>query len=313
MTPMMMFAIGLALSGVLAGLALGAHLVHHLERREIGGRAQALVAGPGQARNLLLNLAARFDESGPGQRLAGMLEAADLSMRPHEVVALQGFAVFVVMYLNFLFIHLDPFLVFSLAVLGVRWGTRRYLVYRAQRRALRFAEQLPEVADTLARGLGAGQTVIQAIGEASARLPQPAAGALRRLYQQLLLGYPLGEALQQLLRLYPSPDLELMATAILVQQRAGGNLAQVLQQLAFTIAERRSMQREIRALTEEPRFSAILVIALPLAFLLLFRAMMPGLIDALITQPLGWIILGFSLALQLAGFFLIRRITHVEV
>ncbi len=313
MTPMMAFLITLALSGILIGLAIGAHLVSWLERREIGGRAQALVAGPGQARSFLQDLGARFDESAQGQRLARMLEAADLSMRPHEVVALQVFAIFVMLYLNVLFIRLDFFLVFSLAVFLVRFATGRYLAHRARQRAIRFAEQLPEMMDALARSLGAGQTIIQAIGDASTRLPQPAAGILRRVYQQLMLGYPLEEALPRLARLFPSPDLELMVTVILVQQRAGGNLVQVLQRLALTLAERRSMQREIRALTEEPRFSALLVIALPLAFLLLFRTMMPGVLDALITHPMGWFILGISLTLQLGGFFLIRRITRVEV
>lgn len=313
MTPMMAFVIGLALSGLLIGLAVGTHLVYLIERQEIRGRAQALVARPGQARGLLLDLAARFDESPRGQQLARMLEAADLSLRPHELLALQIFAVFMVVYLNLLFIHLDFFLVLSLAIFLVRFATGRYLAHRARQRAIRFAEQLPEVMDALARGLGAGQTILQAIGEASARLPQPAAGALRQVYQQLMLGYPLDEALLHLARIYPSPDLELMVTVILVQQRAGGNLVQVLQRLALTLAERRSMQREIRALTEEPRFSAILVIALPVAFLLLFRSLMPGMIDALITHPLGWVILGISLAMQLGGFFLIRRITHIEV
>jgi len=313
MTSMMAFGISLALCGALLGLALGAHLVNWIERREIGQRAQALVVAPGEVRSALLELGARFDESRWGQELARMLEAADISMRPHEVLALQAFAVFVVVYLNALFIHLDFFLILFLALAAVRFATRRYLIHRIRQRAHRFAEQLPEVADTIARGLGAGQTIIQAIGEAAARLPQPAAGALRRVYQQLMLGYPLGEAMQQLIRIYPSPDLELMVTAILVQQRAGGNLAQVLQRLAVTIAERRSMQREIRALTEEPRFSALLVIVLPFAFLLLFRALMPGLVDALLTHPLGWLILGLSLVFQLIGFLVVRRITQVEV
>jgi len=307
------YLVGLILTGVLTGLAVGAHLVHYLERREISSRAQSLVVRSAEARSFLLDLGARFDASPRGQRLARLLEAADLSLRPHELLALQGFAVFVAFYLNALFLHLDPFLILSLALLGVRFATGRYLAHRARHRALRFAEQLPEVADTLARGLGAGQTIVQAIGEAAGRLPQPAAGALRRVYQQLLLGYSLGEALEHLYQLYPSPDLELMITAILAQQRAGGNLSRVLQRLAITMAERRSMQREIRALTEEPRFSAILVIALPLAFLLLFRTIMPGMVDALITQPLGWVILGISLAMQIGGFLLIRRITRVEV
>jgi tight adherence protein B len=307
------YLIGLILTGVLAGLAVGAHLVHYLERREIGQRARSLVIRSAEARSFLLELGARFDASASGQRLAQRLEAADLSLRPHEVLALQAFAVFVVLYLNALFLNLSFFLVLSLALFAVRFATGRYLAHRARQRAIRFAEQLPDVADALARGLGAGQTIVQAIGEAADRLPPPASGGLRKVYQQLLLGYPLHEALEHLYRLYPSADLELMITVILAQQRAGGNLTRVLQRLAITMAERRSMQREIRALTEEPRFSAILVIALPIAFLILFRALMPGMIDALITQPLGWVILGFSLALQIGGFLLIRRITHVEV
>lgn len=307
------FMVSLALAGVLLGLAIGAHVLVWMERRSVQGRAQALLTASGEVRSFLQALGARFDESASGRQLARMLEAADLSMAPHEVLALQVFGVFVVLYVNFLFLQLPFLTVFSLSVLGVRVITNRILRRRARQRAQRFAEQLPEVADVIARGLGAGQTILQAIGEASTRLPQPAAGALRRVYQQLALGYPLGEALQQLLQVYPSPDLELMVTAILAQQRAGGNLAWVLQRLAATIAERRSMQREIRALTEEPRFSALLVIILPIAFLILFRAIMPDLIDALITHPIGWIILGISFTMQIIGFVVIRRITHIEV
>ena len=310
---MLGYLVGLILTGILGGLALGAHLVRYLEGRQISSRAQALVARSTEARSVLLELGSRFDASARGQQLARLLEAADLSLRPHELLALQAFAVFVILYINALFLRLDFFLILAGALVGVRFATRWYLHRRARQRALRFAEQLPEVADTLARGLGAGQTIVQAIGEAAGRLPQPAAGALRQIYQQLLLGYSLGEALEHLYRLYPSPDLELVPGVILAQQRAGGNLARVLQRLAITIAERRSMQREIRALTEEPRFSAILVIALPLAFLLLFRAIMPGIVDALIAHPLGWVILGISLAMQVGGFLLIRRITRVEV
>ena len=117
-----------------------------------------------------------------------------------------------------------------------------------------------------------------------------------------------------------SDDLELMATAISIQHQVGGNLAEILDSIAFTIRERIRIKGEIRTLTAQQRMSGYVVAGLPLGLVGILMVIAPKFMDpmfqnppAVMGLPMGEVILGIGAIMMLTGFFIIRRIVDIEV
>jgi tight adherence protein B len=121
------------------------------------------------------------------------------------------------------------------------------------------------------------------------------------------------EALSNLVRRIKSDDLDLMVTAIGVQQQVGGNLAEVLDTIAFTIRERVRIKGEIRTLTAQGRYSGYLVAFLPIAIAVTLNFINPEFMQPLFTQLIGQILLGVGGIMMAIGFFAIRKITDIKV
>ena len=141
-----------------------------------------------------------------------------------------------------------------------------------------------------------------------------------RVIREVNLGLPFDQALENMVRRVRSDDLELMATAISVQHQVGGNLAEILDSIAFTIRERVRIKGEIRTLTAQQRMSGYVVGMLPIGLAGFLFVAAPGFMDPMFFNPpgiaglpAGVIILVFGGIMMFIGFMFIRRIVDIEV
>jgi tight adherence protein B len=134
------------------------------------------------------------------------------------------------------------------------------------------------------------------------------------MFKQLNLGLPMRDALLQLLDRVPSADLQVLATAILVQRDTGGNLVEILERTVFVIRERLRIQGEIQVQTAQGRLTGWILAALPVVMMVLLNLVNPGYSTILFHDPFGRKLMYFSVGMLVVGSFIIRRIVNgIEV
>ena len=215
-----------------------------------------------------------------------------------------GFAVYIITF-N---ITLAP-----LTSLGILFGLFIWIRMLIQKRLKAFTEQLGDCLTTVANALRAGYSFQQAMDVVAREMEPPMSTEFERVTTDIAMGVTLEDALEQMNRRVGSPDYDLVVTAVLIQREIGGNLAQILDTISDTIAERIRMKREINALTAQGRFSAWVLIVLPFvvaAFCFTFnhdQSMM------LINEESGRIALAVAIIMELIGYVVIRRIVDIEI
>ncbi len=176
-----------------------------------------------------------------------------------------------------------------------------------------FNKQLPDTITLLSNSLRAGSSFLQSIELVSRESPAPMGPEMGRVVREVNLGLSMEEALSNLVRRIKSDDLDLMVTAIGVQQQVGGNLAEILDTIAFTIRERVRIKGEIRTLTAQGRYSGYLVAFLPIAIMVTLNFINPEFMQPLFTELIGQILLVVGAIMMLIGFFAIQKITDIKV
>jgi tight adherence protein B len=176
-----------------------------------------------------------------------------------------------------------------------------------------FGEQLTDSLQVLASAIRAGQSMAGALAVVVGESAEPTRTEFRRIVADEQLGVPLDEAIRSVAERMKSRDLEQVALVAAIQREAGGNTAEVLDQVIGTIRERAELRRKIRALTAQGRMSRWIVSLLPLALLLVLMLLSPGYLDPLFHTTTGQILLGVGGLLTVAGSFVIGRIVNIEV
>jgi tight adherence protein B len=176
-----------------------------------------------------------------------------------------------------------------------------------------FNKQLPDTITLLSNSLRAGSSFLQSIELVSRESPAPMGPEMGRVVREVNLGLSMEEALSNLVRRIKSDDLDLMVTAIGVQQQVGGNLAEILDTIAFTIRERVRIKGEIRTLTAQGRYSGYLVAFLPIAIMITLNFINPEFMQPLFTELIGQILLVVGAIMMSIGFFAIQKITNIKV
>jgi tight adherence protein B len=206
----------------------------------------------------------------------------------------------------------DPISALVGAILGY-FLPRLWVGRRIGSRLNAFNKQLPDTIMLLSNSLRAGSSFLQSIELVSRESPPPMGSEMGRVVREVNLGLSMEEALSNMVRRIKSDDLDLMVTAIGVQQQVGGNLAEVLDTIAFTIRERVRIKGEIRTLTAQGRYSGYLVAFLPIAIAVTLNFINPEFMQPLFTQLIGQILLVVGGIMMLIGFFAIKKITDIKV
>jgi len=188
-----------------------------------------------------------------------------------------------------------------------------FVSYRRQKRFEKFEELFPEAIDTLARAVRAGHAFTTALEMISGEIAEPLSGEFRKLFEEQKFGMPVRDALMNLTQRIPLVDVKFFVTAVMLQRETGGNLAEILDNLSYVIRERFKIQRQVRVHTAQGRLTMALLMGMPptvVAVLLIFS---PDFVRPLFVDPIGHALLVGSIALQTVGYFVIRRITRIQV
>ncbi len=190
---------------------------------------------------------------------------------------------------------------------------RFYVGRRIGGRLGAFNKQLADTTTLLSNSLRAGSSFLQSIELVSRETPAPMGEEMGRVVREVNLGLGMEESLNNLVRRIKSDDLDLMVTAIGVQQQVGGNLAEILDTIAFTIRERVRIKGDINTLTAQGRMSGYLVSFLPIGIAIVLNMINPSFMQPLFTQLLGQILLGVGGFMMLVGFIAIQKIVAIKV
>ncbi len=196
---------------------------------------------------------------------------------------------------------------------------RFYVRSQTSRRLIRFNEQLADMLNLMVNGLRAGYSTMQAMESVSKELPAPICDEFRRVVQEMQLGVTMQVALDNLLRRIPSEDLDLVITAINVQREVGGNLAEILDTISYTIRERVRIKGEIRVLTTQVMYSGRFLSILPLLVLAVLYVMNRGYMMEFFTPennarlPCGYFALVCAAILIISGYVVMNKIGDIEV
>lgn len=188
-----------------------------------------------------------------------------------------------------------------------------YVTLKKRRRLHAIDRQLVEGLSHIANSIRAGFAMLQAIDAAAQRLQPPLSEEFSRLVADVRLGASLEDALTALGNRVGSYDLDMVITAIMIQRSTGGNLSEVLDNVAETIRERDRIRGEIRVLTAQMRFAAWVLSLWPAVLAGIFFLLNPDLMSNLWTEAAGIVLLVIAGILQLLGFFTIRRIAAIEI
>jgi tight adherence protein B len=211
-----------------------------------------------------------------------------------------------------LFVFRDPLSGVIGFVLGYMLP-RFWVARRIGGRLSAFNKQLPDTITLLSNSLRAGSSFLQSIELVSREGGPPMSEEMGRVVREVNLGLGMEEALQNLVRRIKSDDLDLMVTAIGIQQQVGGNLAEILDTIAFTIRERVRIKGEINTLTAQGRVSGYLVAFLPIGLGAVLNMINPAFMQPLFTQTIGRILIGVGVVMMTIGFLAIRKITDIKV
>ncbi|MEO7667052.1 MAG: type II secretion system F family protein, partial [Dehalococcoidia bacterium] len=259
-----------------------------------------------------------------GANLARDIARADLKLKVSEYLAIRvattiGTPV-VFFLLGFVISSLQsPIVLIGGVILGF-FAPRIWLGRRISGRLGAFNKQLPDTITLVANGLRSGSSFLQAIELVVRESRPPVSTEFGRVIREVNLGLPFDAALENMVRRIKSDDFELMATAIAIQHQVGGNLAEILDSIAFTIRERVRIKGEIRTLTAQQRLSGYVVGGLPFGLAVFIYLAAPTFFDpmfdpkvAIAGLPAGVLILGFGVLMMMIGFTAIQKIVDIEV
>ncbi len=258
--------------------------------------------------NLLSPMMARSSRS---SKLVEDLAKADIKMRPSEWLLTMIFLGVVVGLL--LSLRFGSFVMVPIALVGSYFGMGFYLKFRQARRRRAFNRQLGETITLLSNALKAGYSFAQALSTVSKSANPPIADEFARASREIALGVSVDESLNHMVARNESEDFDLLVTAVQIQRVVGGNLAEILDTIAFTIRERVRIQGEIRTLTAQARMSGYIITGLPIALGLLLSVISPSYFSPMVHQIMGEILLGVAAVMMFAGYMIMSKVTKIEV
>jgi tight adherence protein B len=187
-----------------------------------------------------------------------------------------------------------------------------YLRRRRIRRAAAFEEHFPEAIELLSRSLRAGHALLTGLEVVAEESPDPVDREFRQVYEQQRFGLPLEESLLGLADRVDSVDVRMFVTSVMIQRESGGNLAEILDNLATLIRERFKFRRQLRVYTAQGRMTGYLLAVLPVAVGLALFAITSDYMIVLVSEPMGRQMLLATALMQVLGFLWIRRIVDVD-
>ncbi|HEX6716709.1 MAG TPA: type II secretion system F family protein [Pyrinomonadaceae bacterium] len=185
--------------------------------------------------------------------------------------------------------------------------------WKRKKRFDQFLYHLPDALDLISRALSAGHAFSESLHMVSMEMPEPIATEFRKAYEEQNLGLSVKLALENLTQRIPLLDLRMCVTAIMIQRETGGNLAEILEKVAYTIRERFRIMGDLKTLTTSSRMSAWLLCALPIFVALAVTVMNPEYMSVLWKDPRGHYLIATAMTMQVTGMLIVRKILKIKI
>jgi tight adherence protein B len=247
-----------------------------------------------------------------GPKLAEFLEQAGMQWQPARFVHLTlvcfacGFAAGWVLL---------PIAHALALVTGLLAGAGPFLMvhFKRKSRLHKFEELFPDTLEFMSRSMRAGHAFSVSLEMIHREFQEPISSEFRRAFEEHNLGLPIEVALEKLAKRVPSLDVHFFVSAVLLQKRTGGNLAEILDKLAYVIRERFKLRGRIRAVSAHGRMTATALSCIPIAVAVLMFYTNPDYVKFFFTDDVGNIMLGSAVALQIIGYLIMKKIVNIEV
>jgi tight adherence protein B len=313
---------------VVAGAVLGAYyaLVHRPEGaagRQFEQRLKDLSTSDGdeagatsvlkiQPKASALPMVDRFvGGTSAGSSLANLIEQSGVDTNPGAVVTMSLVASVTLAVVAFFFSH-RVLAALVAALVGVALPVL-WLKIKRGRRLRAFEEQFPEALDLLSRAIRAGHAFQTSMGMIAEELPAPVGVEFKKSFEQQNFGLPLKEALDGLAERIPLMDVKFFITAVQIQRETGGNLAEILDNLANVVRERFKILRQVRVHTAHGRFTGYVLLGLPAFLAVALMFINPEHMRTLFTAKLGQMLVMGAIVMQSIGFVWIQKVIKIEV
>lgn len=188
-----------------------------------------------------------------------------------------------------------------------------WLRQRRTARFRQFEEHFPEALDLMSRAIRAGHAFQTAMGMVADELPEPIGPEFKKTFDQQNFGLPLRDALNGLSERIALLDVRFFVTAVAIQRESGGNLSEILENLAHVVRERFKIRRQVRVHTAHGRFTGYVLLGLPAALAVALSFISPEHMKTLFTEHLGQMMVIGAIVMQTIGFVWIRKIIKIEV
>jgi len=188
-----------------------------------------------------------------------------------------------------------------------------WLKHKGSARIKKFEEQFPEALDMLARAIRAGHAFQTALGMVADEMTDPVGPEFKKTFDQQNYGLPLRDALNEMSDRIRLLDVRFFVTAVLIQRDTGGNLSEILENLAHVVRERFKILRQVRVHTAHGRFTGYVLLALPAALAIALSYINPEHMGLLFHEKMGQMMLIGAIVMQTIGFMWIRQVIKIEV
>jgi len=244
-------------------------------------------------------------------KLKRMLDQADLHITPSRLVMFSGMAgILAAMASSVVSVSIVLMVTAGLVAAAVPFA---HVYWKRKKRFEAFLEHLPDALDLMSRALAAGHAFSEAMHMVSSEMPEPIATEFRKTYEEQNLGLSLKLALENLTERIPLLDLRMCVTAVLIQRETGGNLAEILEKVAYTIRERFRIMGDLKTLTTSSRMSAWLLCGLPIFVTFAITVLNPEYMTIFWKDQRGHYLIGIALLLQVTGMLIVRKILHIKI
>ena len=245
------------------------------------------------------------------QRLSLLFEQADSPIKPEMFFGVTvGSAVvgIIVAVIARAPVPLYPLSAMMAGTLPLLW-----LLGRRKKRFKKFAHQLPDAMELVARALRSGHSLSSGLKVVVSEMPEPISKEFSHAYEEQNLGIPLETALKNMLKRMPNMDLKFFVTAVAIQRQAGGDMAEILDKIGYIIRERFKILGQVQALTGEGRISGVVLMALPIALFFAVYYLNPPYVMLLFTEELGRKMIAVAAVLQILGAIAIKKIVNIKI
>jgi tight adherence protein B len=246
-----------------------------------------------------------------GSWLARLIERSGVRITPSAVVLISVGGALVVGFVSYLLVP-QPFVPIALGLL-TGFAPFGWLMHRRTVRLKKFEEMFPEALDLLSRAIRAGHAFQTAMGMVADEMHEPVGPEFKKTFDQQNFGLPLRDALNEMTERIPILDVRFFVTAVLIQRDTGGNLSEILDNLAHVVRERFKIRRQVRVHTAHGRFTGYVLLALPAALAIALSFINPEHMQTLFREPMGQTMLMGAIVMQTIGFLWIRKVIKIEV